>query len=69
MYREFSRGEVNAAACVTGKPISQGGVRGREEATGLGAYFGIRELCQNEEVLKKLNLTHGMAYSLACGFP
>lgn len=29
--------------CVTGKPISQGGVRGRNEATGLGVFYGVRE--------------------------
>ncbi|KAG0072482.1 glutamate dehydrogenase [Linnemannia elongata] len=35
-YRQFNPQDVNAAGCVTGKPISQGGVRGRNEATGLG---------------------------------
>jgi hypothetical protein len=53
-------GAVNAAACVTGKPISQGGVRGREEATGLGVYYGIREMCHNDETMKALNLPHGL---------
>jgi len=37
-YRQFNPQDVNAAGCITGKPISQGGVRGRNEATGLGVY-------------------------------
>ncbi|KAK3826947.1 MAG: hypothetical protein JOS17DRAFT_750016 [Linnemannia elongata] len=49
-YRQFNPQDVNAAGCVTGKPISQGGVRGRNEATGLGVYFGIREFLQFPEV-------------------
>lgn len=50
---------MNAAACVTGKPISQGGVRGREEATGLGVYYGIREILHHDEICRRLNLAAG----------
>ena len=39
-------GDINSAACVTGKPLSQGGIMGRTEATGLGVYFGLKELLQ-----------------------
>ncbi|HNJ95542.1 MAG TPA: glutamate dehydrogenase, partial [Ferruginibacter sp.] len=49
-----------AAGCVTGKPITQGGVRGRKEATGLGVFFGIREVCNMEDVMKKLGLKTGV---------
>lgn len=38
-YRQFNPTDVNAQGCVTGKPLSQGGVRGRTEATGLGVYY------------------------------
>ncbi|KAG8466136.1 hypothetical protein KFE25_001892 [Diacronema lutheri] len=41
-------GDLNASACVTGKPISQGGIDGRTEATGLGAFFGIRSFLDND---------------------
>ncbi|KAF9409117.1 glutamate dehydrogenase, partial [Podila epigama] len=55
-YRQFNPQDVNAAGCVTGKPISQGGVRGRNEATGLGVYYGIREFLQYPEVQKLTGL-------------
>lgn len=59
-YVAMHPGEVDAAACVTGKPISQGGVRGRTEATGLGVFYGIREVCNMAERMAKLGLTTGV---------
>ncbi|MBL0144598.1 MAG: Glu/Leu/Phe/Val dehydrogenase [Chitinophagaceae bacterium] len=59
-YASLKPGEIDAAGCVTGKPITQGGVRGRTEATGLGVFFGIREVCNMEEVMKKLGLPLGV---------
>jgi glutamate dehydrogenase (NAD(P)+) len=59
-YASLKPGEVDALACITGKPVSQGGVRGRTEATGLGVYYGIRELCNVEEDMKKVGLTKGV---------
>lgn len=53
-------GEIDSLACVTGKPVSQGGVRGRREATGLGVFFGLREVCNMTDVMKKLGLTTGV---------
>lgn len=58
-YRQFSS-DLNAEACVTGKPIPQGGVRGRTEATGMGVYLGIREACNNQEDMKALGLSMGL---------
>lgn len=60
-YASLKPGEVDALACVTGKPVTQGGVRGRTEATGLGVYYGIRELCNIEEDMNKLGLSTGLA--------
>ncbi len=59
-YTSLKPGEIDAAGCVTGKPITQGGVRGRKEATGLGVFFGIREVCNMPDVMNKLGLTIGV---------
>jgi glutamate dehydrogenase (NAD(P)+) len=59
-YASLKPGEIDAAGCVTGKPVTQGGVRGRTEATGLGVFFGIREVCNMEEIMQKLGLTTGI---------
>ena len=59
-YVAMHPGEVDAAGCVTGKPVTQGGVRGRREATGLGVFFGLREVCNMPDIMKKLGLTTGV---------
>ncbi len=59
-YSAFHPEAVNASACVTGKPLSQSGIRGRTEATGQGVYFGIREAVSIAEDMKKLGLTTGL---------
>lgn len=58
-YRQL-KSDINAEACVTGKPIPQGGVRGRTEATGRGVYFGIREACRNKGDMKEIGLEPGI---------
>lgn len=60
-YRNFKPEEVSGAGCVTGKPLEQGGIQGRVEATGLGVYFGIRELMSQKDVMSKIGLTTGVA--------
>ena len=59
-YSSLKPGEIDAAGCVTGKPITQGGVRGRKEATGLGVYFGIREVLHMPDEMKRLGMTIGV---------
>ena len=59
-YQSLKPGEIDAAGCVTGKPISLGGVRGRKEATGLGVFFGVREVCLMEDQMTKLGLPVGI---------
>lgn len=59
-YSSLKPGDIDAAGCVTGKPITQGGVRGRKEATGLGVFFGIREVCNMEDIMLKQGLKIGI---------
>lgn len=59
-YRTLSDDPLSAQACVTGKPIAQGGVRGRTEATGLGVFFGIRECVSFGEDMQRRGLTTGI---------
>jgi len=47
-FRSIKPEEVSGQGCVTGKPLEQGGIDGRTEATGLGVYFGVRELLRSE---------------------
>jgi glutamate dehydrogenase (NAD(P)+) len=60
-YQQFHPGEMNAMGCVTGKPISLGGIRGRKEATGRGVFFGVREALNDTEFLAQLGFTPGLA--------
>ena len=59
-YTTFNHGQLDSLACVTGKPLSQHGIRGRTEATGRGVYFGLREAVSDSEMMKKLGLTAGL---------
>jgi glutamate dehydrogenase (NAD(P)+) len=60
-YTTLNAGELNSFACVTGKPVAQGGIRGRVEATGRGVFFGIREVCDTAEAMKSLGLSIGLS--------
>jgi glutamate dehydrogenase (NAD(P)+) len=60
-YVQLSTGDLNGLGCVTGKPVAQGGIRGRAAATGLGVYFGIREACAVAEDMKAVGLGEGLA--------
>lgn len=59
-YSSMRPGEIDALGCVTGKPVTQGGVRGRKEATGLGVFYGLREVCEMKDVMDKLGMEVGV---------
>ena len=59
-YSSMRPGEIDAQGCVTGKPVTQGGVRGRREATGLGVFYGLREVCNMKEVMDRLKMVTGV---------
>jgi len=60
-YSAMSSDKLDALACVTGKPVPQGGIRGRREATGRGIFYGIREACSVPEDMKACGLETGIA--------
>jgi glutamate dehydrogenase (NAD(P)+) len=59
-YMSLKPGDLNGLACVTGKPVTQGGIKGRQEATGRGVFFGIREACAVAADMKALGLGTGV---------
>ena len=55
-YKAHAQDDIDYMGCVTGKPVSQGGIRGRTEATGRGVVFGLREFFRHKEDVKNCNL-------------
>jgi glutamate dehydrogenase (NAD(P)+) len=60
-YTALAPDKLEGAACVTGKPLAQGGIRGRAEATGRGVAIVTCEACNVEEDMKAIGLTPGLA--------
>jgi glutamate dehydrogenase (NAD(P)+) len=60
-YTSLDQTSTDALACVTGKPVTQGGIRGRKEATGLGVVMGLAEACLQKELMSPLGLDVGLA--------
>jgi glutamate dehydrogenase (NAD(P)+) len=60
-YAALNPGQLDALGCVTGKPVTQGGVRGRREATGRGLFFALREACSRSADMQRLGLATGLA--------
>lgn len=59
-YAAIHHDDLNAMACVTGKPVSQGGIAGRTEATGRGVYYATREALADEADCKRMGLSPGV---------
>ena len=60
VYRTLHPEEINALACVTGKPVTSGGIPGRTEATGRGVQFAVRELFRRPEDMALAGLDGGL---------
>ena len=51
-YRRLNNTNIDAIACVTGKPVHLGGIDGRVEATGRGVQYALREFFRHPEDVK-----------------
>ena len=55
-YARMNTTDINAKACVTGKPLHAGGIAGRVEATGRGVQYALREFFRHPEDIAKAGL-------------
>jgi glutamate dehydrogenase (NAD(P)+) len=59
-FATLNPADIDPLACVTGKPVSQGGIRGRNEATGRGVQYGMREFFRVPADVKACGLEGGL---------
>ena len=59
-YRSLYPSDLDAIACVTGKPITQGGIPGRVEATGRGVQYVLREFFRHADDVARAGLQGGL---------
>ena len=55
-YARMNTSDINAKACVTGKPVNAGGIQGRVEATGRGVQYALQEFFRHPEDIKVAGL-------------
>lgn len=60
-YKRLHPDDINAKACVTGKPRTAGGIDGRVEATGRGVQYALREFFRHPDVVKQAGLEGTLA--------
>ena len=56
-YARMNTTDINAQACVTGKPLNTGGIHGRVEATGRGVQYALREFFRHPEDVQMAGLS------------
>ncbi len=59
-YKRLNPNELNSWGCVTGKPVSKGGIRGRVEATGRGVQYALKECFRHPKDLDFAGVTPGL---------
>ncbi len=60
-YKRLNPNDLNTGACVTGKPVSKGGIRGRVEATGRGVQYALQEVFKHDRDLAFAGVTGGLS--------
>jgi len=60
-FARMNTTEIDARACVTGKPLNAGGIKGRVEATGRGVQYAIREFFRHREDVEAAHLEGKLA--------
>jgi glutamate dehydrogenase (NAD(P)+) len=55
-YSGLNPGKLFAAGCVTGKPVGQGGIRGRKSATGLGVFYCVQRMLEKPLILQRAGI-------------
>jgi glutamate dehydrogenase (NAD(P)+) len=55
-YKLLHPENIDAIACVTGKPVGQGGISGRTEATGRGVQYALQEFFRHSEDVAECGL-------------
>ena len=56
-YARMNTTDINAKACVTGKPMNAGGIAGRVEATGRGVQYALQEFFREPLDLQRAGLS------------
>ncbi|RLJ60459.1 glutamate dehydrogenase (NAD(P)+) [Litoreibacter meonggei] len=56
-YARMNTTDINARACVTGKPLNAGGIAGRVEATGRGVQYALQEFFRYPEDIAMAGLS------------
>ncbi|WP_370231269.1 Glu/Leu/Phe/Val dehydrogenase, partial [Cognatishimia sp.] len=56
-YARMNTTDINARACVTGKPLNAGGIAGRVEATGRGVQYALQEFFRDARDIEKAGMS------------
>ncbi|MES9937477.1 MAG: Glu/Leu/Phe/Val dehydrogenase [Sedimenticola sp.] len=55
-YKHMHPEDIDYIACVTGKPVAHGGIRGRTDATGRGVMYALQEFFRHPAEVKAAGL-------------
>lgn len=56
----YGEQQINAQGCATGKKLSQGGIAGRTESTGLGCFYVLKQLLDDDHFCEMADLGTGI---------